>query len=52
MLAGAPPKPLARKPVAKPAPRESALSTYASGEYAPPSGIHEIIRWMRARWIK
>ncbi len=33
MLAGAPPKPLARKPVAKPAPRESALSTYASGEY-------------------
>jgi len=34
MLAGAaPPKPLARKPVARPAPRESAFSTYANGEY-------------------
>jgi hypothetical protein len=35
MLAGvpSPQRPLARKPVAKPAPRESAISTYSSPEY-------------------
>jgi hypothetical protein len=33
MLAGVATQPLARKPVGKPAPRESAFSTYANGEY-------------------